>query len=290
MALQLGDQRDAMVRKVEEIEGIEGKIHFPSKVWIYRTRPRLDILTALCRKLVGTKWSDTKSCKDFMAVVLKALEEMESHIDTLQVFEQLEEETMRLVQRQAEEASLFIGKCSAREVRNELMERLSLPRVLGVRVVSCSGLPAGNDPYVRLRVKQEGRWLKTDSRQNARDPTWHTDTHLCEFRFLLNGKETELEAEVMHEVSGMSDTYIGAAAFSMSDMEKSGKGAFITMSKMLKDCPQAKVTLQVLLASEVSHLIPLNYAKPTVEPKDELAMDEETIVTDPPRGLGLSKP
>jgi len=278
MSLQLGNQRDAMIRKVEEIEDIEGKIQFPSKVWIYRTRPRLDILTGLCRKLVGTKWNDTKACGHFLGVALEGIERMDQCIGTLQTFEKLEEETMRLVQRQAEDASTFIGKSSAREVKMELVERLSIPKVLGVRVIGCSDLARGNDPYVRLRVKEEGRWLKTNCRENSKDPKWHTDDNLCEFRFLLTGKETDLEAEVMHEVAHMSDTYIGAAHFSLQDMAAAGKGVWRPVSKSLKEASSGKVQLEVILCSEVEHLVPLNHPKQKQAEVDELEADEKLVL------------
>jgi len=270
LAISIRSQKDAMLQKGKEIQAISEKIEMPSQIWIYRTRPKLDILSGLCRKIGSSKWPDAGNLKEFLDAVNEGLEGLTKSCGSLLEFCLLGEEAMALVRQQAEAASDVITKQLAAEIQPQLQTLLRIPRLLVVRVIGCKDLPKGSwaddyDPYVRIRTKKDGRWLQTLAIPNEQNPSWHSSEKPCEFRFLLSGPETDLQAEVMDENSVASDTFIGSAGFPLSEFSENGQ--WQTQTKALQEST-GEVTVECFLATDLENLA-------QIMPLQPMKQDEE---------------
>jgi len=259
MALEIHAQKDEMLAKGKEIEGLIGRIDRPSQIWIHRTRPALDVMSGLCRKISVTKWADSVTLKDFIDTALAGSEELRKGLGSTAEFSVVSDDLMKCVRLQLETTANFISQNTARDIKGELVERMMIPRLLVVRVLNCKDLPKGTwvdnyDPYVRLRCREDAKWLQTDARANNPNPKWHTSTSNCEFRFLLNGPETQLFVEVMDENTVGSDTFIGSVQIGLSELEG---GGWKTFTKVLPDAWQGSVSLECMLATDMASLVQL---------------------------------
>jgi hypothetical protein len=257
LALQIHVQKDMMTKKGREIAAMELQVEQPSQVWLYCTRPKLEILAGYTRKIANSKWPKAEQLKEFIEIVVQAHKMTQRCMGKPKDFGQLSLEAMQIVKQQVETYSEFIAKGSARDVKMEAVSRAAIPKMICVRVIGCSELPKGNiaddyDPYVRMRTKKDSRWLQTMARQDETDPKWHTTASPCEFRFLLNGTETQLDVEVMDENSLASDTFIGETSVPIRELDENGSWQKIT--KPLQDSSTGVVTLEMFLVTRLSKL------------------------------------
>eukprot|EP00929_Paragymnodinium_shiwhaense_P090076 TRINITY_DN50303_c0_g1_i1.p1 TRINITY_DN50303_c0_g1~~TRINITY_DN50303_c0_g1_i1.p1 ORF type:complete len:731 (-),score=229.60 TRINITY_DN50303_c0_g1_i1:65-2257(-) len=279
MALEIHAQKDEMLAKGREIESLIARIERPSQLWIHRTRPVLDVMSGLCRKISVTKWPDGSSLKEFVETILAGVEALADGLGSTAEFSVVGDDLMKCVRLQLETTAAFISKNNARDVKPELLQRMQLPKMVVVRVLGCKNLPKGTwvdnyDPYVRLRCREDARWLRTSAKSNNPNPKWHTSTSSCEFRFLLHGPETELLVEVMDENSVGSDTFIGSVKIPLAEMEK---GIWKSFTKKLPDAWQGDVSLECLFAADMEALVQLFPAPPIRHTRDDYSVDESDL-------------
>jgi len=218
-----------------------------AQVWTYRTRPRLDICKQVTRKLMETRWASLDACKEFLDSVNTGLANMESSIGAMDYYIEkpggggakrlLSKDAMVIVKKQLEQASAYIRKNDAREVAQNAAGILAVPNLLSVRVVAAHALPVGTwcdsyDPYVRMRIKEDGEWARTQAINNCASPRWHTDSNICEFRFLVDGLGGNcLECNVVDGNSVMEETFMGEMKVVLDDI---GAGTWQRLARNLE--------------------------------------------------------
>jgi len=270
------DQKDMMIHKGKKLDEMYAKVQDPANVWIYRTRPKLDVLCGLCKKFTGNKWPDVAASSEFLDTCLLAIEELNKGYGPLDLWQKksgngfqepiLGMHAMKLLRHMTDKAAKFIKGSSVRDVKAQLVDMLQVPKLLVVRVRCCRDLPKGTllddyDPYVRLRAKADSKWLKTEAFENEQNPNW-TDSR-AEFRFMLRTLDTTvLEVEVMDENDIGSDTYIGGTTFPFNEMDCNGRWKIL--SKTLPDAEQGEVEIEVFYCGEASGLLSLMPAPPPV--------------------------
>eukprot|EP00929_Paragymnodinium_shiwhaense_P013354 TRINITY_DN121216_c0_g1_i1.p1 TRINITY_DN121216_c0_g1~~TRINITY_DN121216_c0_g1_i1.p1 ORF type:complete len:893 (+),score=278.90 TRINITY_DN121216_c0_g1_i1:156-2834(+) len=262
------EQKNEMIQKARKLDNLYSKVADPANVWINRTRPKLDIFSGLYKKLTGTKWQSVDLSKEFLEAVVQGLEQLEKSFGSLHLWipvaggeyeTLLNGEAMKIMRQLAEKASKGIKTGNARELKTGLVEMLKVPKLMTVRVKQCRNLPRGMlsddyDPYVRIRAREEGKWLKTNSLGNNPNPDW-TGADQADMRFMIRQPDAVLEVEIMDENVLGSDTYIGGCKLPVAQLQAEGR--WRTITKSLEDASQGEVELDAFYSPDAASLAKL---------------------------------
>eukprot|EP00927_Polykrikos_kofoidii_P069334 TRINITY_DN6476_c0_g1_i2.p1 TRINITY_DN6476_c0_g1~~TRINITY_DN6476_c0_g1_i2.p1 ORF type:complete len:926 (+),score=156.71 TRINITY_DN6476_c0_g1_i2:108-2885(+) len=284
MKLEMQGQKDLIKSKFAALETVRDKIDLPAKIWVHRTRPMLDLMKGLCRKLSDSKWSNVTATQDFLAVVIQGLDLMSKGVGSVKAFSELSDEAMTICRRQTEKAVNFVAKSHAKEVASHLVPLLAVPSLVKIRVIRCVDLPKGSlfafayDPYVRLRIKKvtPSDWLRTPPRPNEQSPAWHSEETPFEYVFMVVGHNPVLEVEVMDANTMGQDTYVGRVLFDISNLKASNQ--WKRVKRKLEDCSEGEVELDAFFVTNIAGL-------DQVMPKSSLPLpldskDSESSFTD----------
>eukprot|EP00929_Paragymnodinium_shiwhaense_P051591 TRINITY_DN25941_c0_g1_i1.p1 TRINITY_DN25941_c0_g1~~TRINITY_DN25941_c0_g1_i1.p1 ORF type:complete len:761 (-),score=191.47 TRINITY_DN25941_c0_g1_i1:61-2343(-) len=251
-----------------------------TRCWTMRTRPRLDIMKQLTRKLMDTPWHDSKACRDFYKAAVEGLRSLDRGVGALKFYccppggqpgDMISHEAMLLLRKQLEKVASIIRNSDVKEVQKKAKDIMCIPNMLAVRVLGAQELPQGTwqarfEPYVRLRCKKEADWVRTDKRPREQNPRWHSDSDPVEFRFLVEGLGQELECAVLTESSGDGDDTLLGRTVVKIDHLACGKWTSMTntlMQPILESQP-GSLELEVMLArtaKDLSILLPVKGAE-----------------------------
>jgi hypothetical protein len=223
-------EEEDLLRMQQEVEEFNANRSSIMMLWTNRTRPRLNIMNEILKKLKHTRWSSLFACAEFLAAVNDGLNHMENTLGPTECYlshspgKLLSREAQAIIRKQLDKVAETIQISDAREVSQMAKDIMVVPNLLAVRVLGCRGLPNGCagfcslNSYVKMRTKQgSNNWIRTKSIENETSPRWHAkdaaadpctgdcdgekypppDHRQAEFRFLVEGRGKELECHVM---------------------------------------------------------------------------------------------
>eukprot|EP00929_Paragymnodinium_shiwhaense_P034218 TRINITY_DN18651_c0_g1_i2.p1 TRINITY_DN18651_c0_g1~~TRINITY_DN18651_c0_g1_i2.p1 ORF type:complete len:730 (-),score=190.39 TRINITY_DN18651_c0_g1_i2:93-2282(-) len=260
----LRQEQDDVMRLQKELDSFYNNVDEVSRIWQNRTRPRLDVMKQMMRMLSETHWRSLEASKEYLEACVLGLGRIESGVGPLRLYKVgkfgLGKTAQSVIRLQLEKITETIRNSDAREVVQNANGFIRCPNLLAVRVLACHQLPVGSwcdtyDPCVRMRIKKEAEWQKTECRDNDNSPRWHTEKEPVEFRFLIDNFGRELEVQVMDGNTVTSDTFMGEIKMQIDDM---GSGGWRRISKTLQDpidpsCP-GLIELDVFLARDANDL------------------------------------
>eukprot|EP00929_Paragymnodinium_shiwhaense_P002786 TRINITY_DN103074_c0_g1_i1.p1 TRINITY_DN103074_c0_g1~~TRINITY_DN103074_c0_g1_i1.p1 ORF type:complete len:824 (+),score=178.95 TRINITY_DN103074_c0_g1_i1:125-2473(+) len=265
----LRQEQDDVKKVKDELAAFYKNVDEVSRVWTSRTRPRLDIMKQIMRKVMETRWSNTKACKDFLEVVVEGLQTLEKSVGRMDYYcylptmldrKLLGRSAMALMQKQLEKVAGLVRCKDTKELTRKLKDVMLIPNLLAVRILAGHAFPKGTwtdtyDPYVRLRAKKEGDWVRTHCIPNCNSPRWHTPLQKVEYRFLVEGYGKQLEFEVLDQNSVCEDTFMGAVSVAIDDLST---GSWNRLCEELQDpvdpSTPGQLEIEVFLAREAGEL------------------------------------
>jgi hypothetical protein len=249
------------------LENFYANVDGVTACWTCRTRPRLEIMKQVMRKVIETRWATKAACKAYFKAMIDGLQEIEHNIGGIDYYlgkdQALSKDALALVRAQLDRVANLIRLNDAKDVLKKAKHVMVVPNLIGVRVVACHGLPTGTvfsnyNPFVRMRVKKEGDWVKTGCRDSQSSPRWHSGEHPVEFRFMVEGFGKELTCQVMDEHFGFEDTFMGELRTEIDSLKK---GKWTKISKELEDPVDehnpGKLHVEVFLVREAADLFEL---------------------------------
>lgn len=270
----MGDKR-VVEQMHKDVKDFYDQCDVVMRCWTVRTRPRLDIMKQLTRKLMDTRWADSKSCRDFYKAIVEGLRSLDRGVGPLKYYccdpvdrqgEMVSHDALMLVGRQLEKVAGMIRNNDAKDVARKVQDIMCIPNMLAVRVIAANDLPQGTwqakyVPYVRLRAKQGGDWVRTMKQFNRPRVEWHSDRFPTEFRFLVEGLGQELECMVMDDNADGEDTFLGRTSLKIDHLT-CGKWIFMASELECSEKDGSYLELEVMLARTVAELGTLMPHKP----------------------------
>eukprot|EP00929_Paragymnodinium_shiwhaense_P120271 TRINITY_DN9219_c0_g2_i1.p1 TRINITY_DN9219_c0_g2~~TRINITY_DN9219_c0_g2_i1.p1 ORF type:complete len:1207 (+),score=337.59 TRINITY_DN9219_c0_g2_i1:143-3763(+) len=250
----VGRQVAAVKAQKQEVVEVGKLVERPARIWLYRARPKLDVVMAMLRKVSTTSWSSSRSCKDFMEKCLAALERLQEGFGSVREFDQLPHDAQKVCLIQAEKAIAYIEEMNVEQCdKEDLARRLHIPRVLDVRLLECKDLVGAGDEecvvYVRFRSRAEQSWIKSNAVESrGGTASWEGEKGSCQLRFLMRTEEDLLEADVVQEGGG-EDLLLGSV-----DFRQPSEGPWQKITRSLEDTQGGRLTLELCVGSGVRHL------------------------------------
>jgi len=275
-------EKEDVARIKKELDSFYKTVDGISRLWACKTRPRLDLMKQVMRKLMETRWPNLEACKEFLTIVVQGIKGMEEGIGGIEYYyHHPSQQEMRLfgkdgqalMRKQLEKVVNVVKDNDAKDVTRKAKDLMVMPNLLALRVLGCHALPKGTwtdnyDPYVRMRAKETGDWVQTAAKDNEQDPRWHTSENPCEFRFNVEGLGKQLECEVMDDNFG-EDVFMGEVFVAIDEIPC---GRWTKMKLTLQDpvdpSTPGALEIEVFLARESEDLL-------TLMPYDEPYEDED---------------